>query len=103
MPVWDNRFYLVKFRDVEIMNIREDDTHPNHLGGCNMHYDHCSDYPDVVSHLMLGVGDHQEPLHGQGHRHEDGAGQRHLGQGQDDRENVRGNLENIMLTRLIKT
>ena len=85
------------------MNIREDDTHPNHLGGCNMYHDHCSDYPDVVSHLMLGVGDHQEPLHGQGHRHEDGAGQRHLGKGQYDREHMWGNLENIFLTQLIKT
>ena len=85
------------------MNIREVDTHPNNLGGCSMHYDHCSDYPDVVSHLMLGVGDHQEPLHGQRHRHEDGAGQRHLGQGQDDREHMWGNLENILLTLLIKT
>ena len=83
------------------MNIREEDTHPNHLGGCIMHHDHCY-YQDVVSHLMLRVGDHQESLHGQRHRHEDGAGQRHLGQGQDDRENVRGNLENILLT-LIKT
>ena len=42
---------------------------------------------------MLDIGDHQEPLHREGHGHEDGAGQGHLGQGQDDREQVGGDLE----------
>lgn len=86
------------------MIIKEDDTHPIHLGGCIMHNItiHYSDDPDVATYLVLVVGDHEEPLHGQRHCHEDGAGQRHLGQRQDDREHVRGNLEKILLT-LIKT
>ena len=86
------------------MKIREEDTHPIHLGGCIMHNItiHYSDDQDVATHPVLGVGDHEEPLHGQRHCHEDGAGQGNLGQGQDDREHVRGNLENIVLT-LIKT
>ena len=45
---------------------------------------------------MLGVGDNQEPLHREGHGHEDRAGEGHLGQGQDDREDVGGDLENIL-------
>ena len=86
------------------MIINEDYTHPIHLGGCIMHNItiHYSDDPDVAPHLVLVVGDHEEPLHGQRHRHEDGAGQGHLGQRQDYREHVWGDLENILLT-LIKT
>ena len=89
------------------MNIREEDTHPIHLGGCIalciiLTFTTQPDDPDAATHLVLGVGNHEEPLHGQRHCHEDGACQGNLGQGQDDREHVRGNLENIVLT-LIKT
>ena len=47
---------------------------------------------DHVADLVLGVGDHQEPLHWEGHGHEDRAGEGHLGQRQDDREDVGGDL-----------